>query len=189
MKNLDFYYDYGSPTAYLAWTQLSNSDNNKFQINYNPVLLGGIFAATNNRSPVHVESKAKWMWGDLKMYARKYNVALKPNDAFPVNTLYLMRGAIYAKKNNLIEKYNEIMFKAMWESNINLSDPDNIINTLKAGGLDSKEFLSAAENQEIKDELKGVTSKAIELGLFGVPTFIIDGELYFGQDRMHWFLD
>ena len=81
------------------------------------------------------------------------------------------------------------MFKAMWESNINLSDPDNIINTLKAGGLDSKEFLSAAENQEIKDELKGVTSKAIELGLFGVPTFIIDGELYFGQDRMHWFLD
>ena len=81
------------------------------------------------------------------------------------------------------------MFKAMWMSNINLSEPDNIINTLKHGGFDSKEFLSAAENQEIKDELKSVTSEAIEKGLFGVPTFIIDGELIFGQDRMHWFLN
>ena len=189
MKLIDFYYDYGSPTAYLAWTQLAKADNNKFQINYNPVLLGGIFAATNNRSPVHVEAKAKWMCGDLKLYANKYNVALNQNDAFPVNTLYLMRGAIYAKKKNLIEKYNEIIFKAMWEFNVNLAEPSNIINTLNKGGLDSKEFLSAAENQDIKDELKGVTSKAIELNLFGVPTFIIDGELFFGQDRMHWFLD
>ncbi|MDC3057248.1 2-hydroxychromene-2-carboxylate isomerase [Alphaproteobacteria bacterium] len=189
MKSIDFYYDYGSPTAYLAWTQLSKQDNNKYQINYNPVLLGGIFAATSNRSPIHVDAKAKWMWRDLQKYAGTYNVVLNHNDAFPVNTLYLMRGAIYAKKNNVIEKYNEIMFKAMWMSNINLSEPDNIINTLKEGGFDSEKFLSAAENQEIKDELKSVTSVAIEKGLFGVPTFIIDGELIFGQDRMHWFLN
>ena len=81
------------------------------------------------------------------------------------------------------------MFKAMWMSNINLSEPDNIINTLKKGGFNSEKFLSAVENQEIKDELKSVTSVAIEKGLFGVPTFIIDGELIFGQDRMHWFIN
>ena len=98
MKIIDFYYDYGSPTAYLAWTQLAKADNNKFQINYNPVLLGGIFAATNNRSPIHVEAKAKWMWGDLKLYANKYNVALNQNDAFPVNTLYLMREQFTPRK-------------------------------------------------------------------------------------------
>ena len=189
MKSIDFYYDFGSPTAYLAWSQLSILDNNRFKINYYPVLLGGIFAATSNRSPIHVDAKAKWMWRDLQMYASKYKVVLNHNDSFPVNTLYLMRGAIYAKKNNVIEKYNEIMFKAMWQSNVNLSEPGNIINTLKDGGLDSKEFLSAAENQDIKDELKGVTSIAIEKGLFGVPTFIVDGELFFGQDRMHWFLN
>ena len=124
MKSIDFYYDYGSPTAYLAWTQLSKLDSNKYQINYKPVLLGGIFAATSNRSPIHVDAKAKWMWRDLQKYARTYNVVLNHNDAFPVNTLYLMRGAIYAKKNNAIEKYNEIMFKAMWMSNINLSESD-----------------------------------------------------------------
>ena len=99
-----------------------------------------------------------------------------------------MRGAIYAKKNNIIEKYNETMFNAMWMSNINLSEPSNIIHTLKKGGLNSDEFLNAAENQEIKDELKVLTSDALKLGLFGVPSFIIDDN-FFGQDRMSWFIN
>ena len=113
MKSIEFYYDYGSPTAYLAWTQLIKADSSLFKIIYNPVLLGGIFAATNNRSPVHVEAKAKWMWGDLKMYANKYNVDFNKNDAFPVNTLYLMRDHyhFHRKRNDSVswtEKENSI---------------------------------------------------------------------------------
>ena len=189
MKSIDFYYDYGSPTAYLAWTQLKELDKKNYHVSYFPVLLGGIFKATDNKPPGAVPAKAKWMFNDISMFAKKYNVDFKMNEAFPVNTLYLMRGAIYAKKKNLIEKYNKIMFRSMWESNKNLSEPDNIINALKNGGLESQDFLDAVENQEIKDELKVATSKAVELGLFGVPSFIVDNELFFGQDRMNWFLD
>ena len=189
MKSIDFYYDYGSPTAYLAWTQLSKLNNDDYKVSYFPVLLGGIFKATDNKPPGLVPSKAKWMLNDVQMHANKYKVEFQMNSAFPVNTLYLMRGAIYAKKNNIIEKYNEAMFNAMWVSNRNLSEPSNIIHTLKERGLNSDEFLNAAENQEIKDELKVVTEDAVKLGLFGVPSFIVNGKLYFGQDRMSWFID
>ena len=189
MKSIEFYYDYGSPTAYLAWTQLIKADSSLFEIIYNPVLLGGIFAATNNRSPVHVEAKAKWMWGDLKMYANKYNVDFNKNDAFPVNTLYLMRGALLAKKKGLLMQYNKAIFNAMWINNVNLNDPKNIIDILKKNNFDSNEFFEATENNDIKEELKKMTSKAVENGLFGVPSFIVDNKLYFGQDRIDWFLN
>ena len=189
MKSIDFYYDYGSPTAYLAWTQLIKLNNDHYKISYFPVLLGGIFKATDNKPPGLVASKAKWMLNDVKMYADKYSVNFQMNESFPVNTLYLMRGAIYALKNNFIEKYNEIMFNAMWVSNINLSKPDNIIKVLENSGLNSKELLSATENQEIKDELKNATSNSVGLGLFGVPSFIVNNKLFFGQDRMNWFID
>ena len=189
MKSIEFYYDYGSPTSYLAWTQIKNLDSESYKVSYFPVLLGGIFKATDNKAPGLVVPKAKWMINDVKMYADKYNVEFMMNNAFPVNTLYLMRGAIYAKKNNTLEKYNEVMFNAMWSSNINLSEPKNIITTLKNNGFNSDEFLSAAEDQDIKDELKNVTAKAVELGIFGAPSFLVDGKLFFGQDRMHFFLD
>ena len=144
MKSIEFYYDYGSPTAYLAWTQLIKSDNQKFQISYNPVLLGGIFKATDNKPPGNVEAKAKWMMKDIKMYADSYNVEFKTNDAFPVNTLYLMRGAVFAKNKGFLEQYNNAIFNAMWANNINLSDPKNIISTLDESGISSKDLLEAA---------------------------------------------
>ena len=98
MKSIEFYYDYGSPTAYLAWTQIKKADEIKFNVEYKPVLLGGIFKATDNKPPGTVKAKANWMFEDIKMYANNYNVNFTMNNAFPVNTLYLMRGAIFAKK-------------------------------------------------------------------------------------------
>jgi 2-hydroxychromene-2-carboxylate isomerase len=133
--------------------------------------------------------KAKWMFKDVNMYADKYQVKFNMNDAFPVNTLYLMRGAVYANKVNLLEKYNTVMFKAMWVENINLNDAKNIITVLNDNGFISKDFLEAAEDLSIKEALKNNTSKAVEKGIFGVPSFIVDGELYFGQDRMDWFIN
>ena len=189
MKSIDFYYDYGSPTAYLAWTQIKNLSTQSYKVSYFPILLGGVFKATDNKAPGLVIPKAKWMSEDIKMYAEKYNVKFLMNDAFPINTLYLMRGAIYAKKNNLLENYNEAIFTAIWANNVNLSEPNNIISTLKNNGLNSSDFLESTENQEIKDELKKVTADAVTLGMFGVPSFIVNGKLFFGQDRMSWFLD
>ena len=92
-------------------------------------------------------------------------------------------------KNNLLENYNEAIFTAIWANNVNLSEPNNIISTLKNNGLNSSDFLESTENQEIKDELKKVTADAVTLGMFGVPSFIVNGKLFFGQDRMSWFLD
>jgi len=189
MKSIEFYYDYGSPTAYLAWSQLVKADNTKFEIIYRPVLLGGIFKATDNKPPGLVKSKAEWMMKDIKMHANSYNVEFLSNDAFPVNTLYLMRGAIFAKKTGILNNYNKAIFTAMWVKNINLNNPKNIIKTLEENDFESKDFLDAAENTDIKEELKNETSLAVEKGLFGVPSFIIDSKLFFGQDRMQWFLN
>ena len=91
MKSIDFYYDYGSPTAYLAWTQIKNLSTQSYKVSYFPILLGGVFKATDNKAPGLVIPKAKWMSEDIKMYAEKYNVKFSMNDAFPINTLYLMR--------------------------------------------------------------------------------------------------
>ena len=189
MKSIEFYYDYGSPTAYLAWTQLKSLEKDKYNVIYNPVLLGGIFKATNNKPPGSVEAKLKWMNKDIIMYADTYNVDFIMNDAFPVNTLYLMRGAIYAKREGILENYNKAIFNAMWVDNINLNEPKNIIDTLEKNNFASKKFLEAAENPEIKEELKNATFTAVEKGLFGVPSFFVDKTLFFGQDRMHWFLN
>ena len=190
MKSIDFYYDYGSPTAYLAWTQLKGLDKETYKVKYCPVLLGGIFKATDNKAPGLVIPKAKWMMEDIKMHAEKYDVKFVMNDAFPVNTLYLMRGALYAQQKGMLLNYNEAIFRSMWVENINLNDPKNITEILNKNNFNSNEFLEITQNDnQIKEELKLVTSKAVEKGLFGVPSFFVDGILYFGQDRVHWFLD
>lgn len=189
MKQIDFYYDFASPTAYLAWSQLVKADNTKYAINYKPVLLGGIFKSTDNKPPGTIQAKAKWMFSDIKRYAAKYKVAFKMNDAFPTNSLYLMRGAVFAQENNFLEKYNEAFFNAMWAENIDLSKPENIAKTIEKNDMNSKEIFNKVEDPAIKEKLKSLTSQAVENGLFGVPAFIVEGELYFGQDRMDWFLD
>ena len=140
MKSIDFYYDYGSPTAYLAWTKLCNLSKDKYKVSYSPVLLGGIFKATDNKAPGTILAKANWMFKDIKMYAKKYKVDFNMNDAFPVNTLYLMRGAIYAKKIDALDKFNSTIFKAMWVDNINLNEPKNIISVLDKMNLIVKIF-------------------------------------------------
>ena len=158
MKSIDFYYDYGSPTAYLAWTQIKNLSTQSYKVSYFPILLGGVFKATDNKAPGLVIPKAKWMSEDIKMYANSYDVSFAMNSAFPVNTLYLMRGAIFAQKKGILKDYNKAMFSAMWINNVNLNEPKNIINVLESNNFDSKEFLEAVENNDIKEQLKVNTS-------------------------------
>jgi len=189
-KNVDFYFDYGSPATYLAWTQIENIINDaNANLNMIPMLLGGVFKETGNSSPAFIPAKSKWMNKDLKKHAEIYGVDYNSNSFFPINTLYLMRGAVFAIKNGILDKYNEVIFQAIWNKNINLSDPKNIIDLLDSNSFSSKEFLDAAEDQLIKDELKNNTERAVDLGIFGVPSFIVDDKLFFGQDRMHWFLN
>ena len=106
------------------------------------------------------------------------------NQAFPINTIYLMRGALYAQKEGFIEAYDEAIFNAVWRDNKNMNDPAVVQRVLTEAGFDAAAIIAATQNPEIKKQLFAVTAEAVENGLFGMPAFIVDGELFWGQDRM-----
>ena len=189
-KVIDFYFDYGSPATYLAWTQIykivEEADAN---LNMIPMLLGGVFKETGNASPATVPAKSKWMGADLRMYAKNYNVEFNSNSFFPINTLNLMRGAIAAQKLDIFEKYSDTIFKGIWIKDLNLGDLEVLKDYLEKSGIPSDEVFKLCQDQEIKNELITNTQEAVSKGIFGAPSFIIDGILIFGQDRLHFVKD
>ncbi len=186
-KVIDFYFDYGSPATYLAWTQIykivEEADAN---LNMIPMLLGGVFKETGNASPATVPAKSKWMGADLRMYAKNYNVEFNSNSFFPINTLNLMRGAIAAQKLDIFEKYSDTIFKGIWVKDLNLGDLEVLKDYLEKSGIPADELFKLCQDQEIKNELITNTQEAVSKGIFGAPSFIIDGILIFGQDRLHF---
>jgi 2-hydroxychromene-2-carboxylate isomerase len=186
-KNVDFYFDYGSPATYLAWTQIDNIINEaNAKLNMIPMLLGGVFKETGNASPASVPTKSKWMNGDLRKHAEIYGVEYNSNSFFPINTLNLMRGAIAAKKMNIFEKYSEAIFTGIWIKDINLGDIPILQDYLNNNDIDTRELFSLVQSDGIKSSLIENTKKAVERGVFGAPTFIVDNELIFGQDRLNF---
>ena len=189
-KVIDFYFDYGSPATYLAWTQIykivEEADAN---LNMIPMLLGGVFKETGNASPATVPAKSKWMGADLRMYAKNYNVEFNSNSFFPINTLNLMRGAIAAQKLDIFENYSNTIFKGIWVKDLNLGDLEVLKDYLEKSGIPADEVFKLCQDQEIKNELITNTQEAVSKGIFGAPSFIIDGILIFGQDRLHFVKD
>lgn len=185
MKTIEFLFDFGSPTAYLAWTQLpSLAARHSSTIHYQPVLLGAIHKASGNKSPVTVMAKAIWMDQDLARFAKRYGVPLESNPHFPINTLPLMRGATAFKGTDRFMPYCEAIFHTMWVEPQNLGDPQVLAGTLRAANFDPEEFLTLISRQEVKDALRQATESAVARGAFGAPTFFVNGEMHFGQDRL-----
>ena len=142
VKNIEFHFDFGSPTAYLAFTQLKIiAERNKTVIEYYPILLGGVFKATGNNPPASVPAKGKYMMTDLQRYADKYRVPYERNPFFPVNTLSLMRGAISYQDEGDFIKYIEVMFKNMWIEPKNLNDEDVLKKVLIENNFDFDDFI------------------------------------------------
>ena len=186
-KTVDFYYDYGSPTAYLAWTQLpAICAKHNATLNYQPILLGGVFKGTNNQSPVMIKAKGEWLLKDVERYARHYGVAYAMNPHFIVNTMPAMRGAMWAKSTGQLEAYNAAMYPAMWADQKDIAQPEVIQDVLSKAGLDATAMSEAIQQQDIKQALIDATNAAVEAGVFGAPTMIVDGEMHFGQDRLDW---
>ena len=186
-KSVDFYYDYGSPTAYLAWTQLPGiCAKHGATLNYKPILLGGLFKATGNQSPVTVEAKGKWLFDDITRYAKHYGVPFALNPHFIVNTMPAMRGAMWADANGVLEQYNTAMYTAMWVEAKNIAEPDVITEVLTSAGLDAAAMGEAIQQQEIKQALISATEAAAERGLFGAPSMVVGDQVHFGQDRLEW---
>ena len=189
---VEFFFDFGSPTTYLAWTQLPQiAAETGAQIVWRPMLLGGVFKATGNASPVTVPTKGKWMLGDLGLWARRYAVPLKFNPHFPINTLTLMRIAtgLQMRRPADFQPYLAAMFKAMWVAPRNLGDAAVLAATIPEAGLDADALLALAADPEVKAALVATTDEAVAQGVFGAPSFFVGGKLYFGQDRLDFVRD
>ena len=175
-KSLDFYFDVGSPAAYLAYTQLPKiAAETGATINWQPMLLGGVFQATGNSSPATVPAKGKYMFGDLERFARRYGVPFKHNPHFPINTLMLMRGAagLQLRKDERFGAYVKAVFEAIWVDGKNLNDLAVTGAVLHAAGFDAAGILALVSQQDVKDRLKVLTQRAVERGIFGAPTLFV----------------
>ena len=183
---VDFYFDFGSPTAYLAYKRLQQLKSQyEFNLDYKPVLLGGIFKASNNQSPVANPAKGAYMLShDLPRFAQRYAVPLAFNPNFPINTLPLMRGAHAAQQEGCFDVYVEAMYNGMWQAELNLGDPEIIKSTLDAAGLDADKLIALTQEPHIKAALIASTEEAVGRGAFGAPTMFVGDEMFFGQDRI-----
>jgi 2-hydroxychromene-2-carboxylate isomerase len=188
-NEVEFFFDVGSPASYLAWRQLPKiAAEYGAEIVWRPMLLGGVFKATGNASPVTIPAKGRWMHGDLQRWARRYGVALRWNPHFPINTLTLMRGAtaMLMRSSADFHRYLEVVQRAMWETPRNLGDADVLAATLAEAGFDPAEFVALVGDPAVKARLIATTEEAVARGAFGAPTFFVGGEMFFGQDRLEF---
>jgi 2-hydroxychromene-2-carboxylate isomerase len=188
-RRVEFFFDFGSPTAYLAWTQLPRiAMECRAEIVWRPMLLGGVFKATGNQSPVMIKAKGEWMFGDMARWARRYGVTLEKNPFFIINTLHIMRGAagLQLREPERFLKYVDLMYRAMWEKPVNLGDPAVVAATLKQAGFDADAFAAMVAEAEVKQRLIDTTAEAVRRGVFGAPTLFVGEQMFFGQDRLEF---
>lgn len=186
-KHVDFYFDFGSPTSYLAWTQLPKiARAADAQLRYHPVLLGGVFQATGNHSPAQIPRKGEWMKVDLQRFAARYGEIYRDNPYFPINTMQMMRGAVGYQmyKPAQFDAYVAAIYRAMWAESLNMADETIVAEVLQRGGIDPQEFIGFIQDPAVKTKLRTDTEAAVERGIFGAPTMFVGDEMYFGQDRL-----
>ena len=186
-KTLEFFFDLGSPTTYLAYTQLPGiCAETGSQLAYQPILLGGIFKATGNASPITIAAKGRYLLQDLARYAKRYGVPLKFNPHFPINTLALMRAVtgIQLRQPERFIDFIDCLFRALWVDGRNLGDPAVVAAVLAEHGFDPAQVLELAQDEAVKDALKHKTEEAIARGVFGAPSLFVGQQLFFGQDRL-----
>ena len=187
---VDFLFDFGSPNAYLAHKAVPAIEaRTGARFRYMPVLLGGVFKATGNRSPMeaHAGVPAKLAYEALEMrrfIARHGLTRFAPNPHFPVNTLAIMRGAVAAEMLGVFAPYVEAVFAAMWEDGRKMGDPAVVARILAAAGLPTERLVALTQDPAVKARLTANTAAAVERGVFGSPTFFVGDEMFFGKDRL-----
>jgi len=184
---VEYFFDVGSPTSYLAWTQLPKvAAATGATITWRPMLLGGVFKATGNASPVTVPAKGRWMNADIRRWAERYGVPFRFNPHFPINTLTLMRGAtgVQMRRPQDLSRYLDVVERAMWEEAKNLGDPAVLAATLAEAGFAPDSFAALVADPEVKARLIATTDEAVARGVFGAPTFFVGEAMFFGQDRL-----
>jgi 2-hydroxychromene-2-carboxylate isomerase len=183
---LEFHFDFGSPNTYYCHRVLPEIEaRTGAKFDYVPILLGGIFKATNNKSPMEALAGTEYNSLETARFVVKHNLGkFKFNPSFPVNTLHIMRGAVFALKYGLAEPYIEAMYQCMWEKELDMSDPQVIAAALEAAGLPASDIIAGTASPEIKQALIDNTMASVNRGSFGSPTFYVGNEIYFGKDKL-----
>ena len=186
-KKIDFYFDFISPYSFLAHKKIINS-NNRNKFNYRAILLGGLHNLGGITAPAFNERKMKNMKNDCNLIAKKNKIEFFWNDKFPINSLYLMRGYLFIN-NDKKDKYFDLCFDAYWKNNEDISKEETIKNILSKCEIKPSNFETGIKEQKIKDELKNLTNIAFHNDIFGAPTFVVNDNLFWGQDRLEYALD
>ena len=189
MKSVEFYFDLGSPYSYLAYYRLLQiAEQQEIQIVYKPILLGGVFKATGNRSPIEIPVKGAYSILDMQRWAEYYHIPMQMNPHFPMNTLTLMRILTGVQLLHL-EKFEQVLkllFDAMFATQQNLNEPTVLAEVLEPSGFSVEDIMSMVQSDVVKQKLITETEQAIQRGIFGAPTFFVGDEMYWGQDRLHF---
>lgn len=189
-KTLELIFDFGSPNAYLCMKALPELlDRTGADLVITPCLLGGIFKATGNKAPMvqYAEAPAKLAYENLEMrrFIAKHGLSkFRINPHFPVNTLTIMRGAIVAGEEGTLDDYIDAVNRAMWEDGLKMDDQEVVAAFLSANGFDGPALLARTQEPGIKAKLIANTEAAVARGVFGIPTFFVEGEMFFGKDRL-----
>jgi 2-hydroxychromene-2-carboxylate isomerase len=190
MVTVEFHFDFGSPNAYLSHRVIPEIERRTgATFRYVPVLLGGVFKATNNRSPAEafagIRNKPDYDRLETERFLRKHGITtFRRNPFFPVNTLRIMRGAVAAEMDGGLAKYVEAVFHHMWEAPKNMQEPEVIRAALDCTGIDGAALLTRIEDPAVKQQLIANTEASVARGSFGSPTFFIGDEIWFGKDRL-----
>ncbi len=189
-KQVDFYFDFASPNAYLSHKVVSGiEERTGTKFNYIPVLLGGIFKATNNKPPMEaffgIMNKNEYQSIEMQRFQERHGIdKFKMNPHFPVISLQIIRGAVGAQKDGYLDKYIDEVLKHMWEEPKKMDDPDVIKEAFIESGFDADRLMEQMQDPEIKAQLISNTEEAVNRGTFGIPTFFVGEEIFFGKDTL-----
>lgn len=189
-KTVDFIFDFASPNAYMCHKVLPEiAARTGATFNYVPCLLGGIFKATGNQAPMMafngIKGKLEYDRLEIERFLKKHDLSkFAMNPHFPVNTLLLMRGAIAAEMDGRLKDYVDAGVAHMWEEGLKMDDPEVYTDAMTKAGLDGADLLARTQDPTVKQKLVDNTSAAVDRGCFGIPTFYVGNEMFFGKERL-----
>ncbi len=187
---VEFHFDFGSPNTYYSHRVIPSIEERAgVSFDYVPILLGGVFKATNNKSPMEalagIKNKAEYKALETKRFVEKHSLwNFRFNPQFPVNTLHIMRAAIYAIESGIGKEYIETMYQCMWEKELNMAAPELISQALAEAGLDAEKIMAGSVEPRIKQRLIENTQASVSRGTFGSPTFFVGNQIFFGKDKL-----
>lgn len=189
MKSAEFLFDFASPNAFLAHRVLPGIEaRTGARFAYTPVLLGGLFKLTGNQAPMTafagIPNKLAYEMLETRRFIARHNIAFQMNPHFPVNTLLLMRGAIAAEFDGVLPAYIEAGLHHMWEAPKKMDDPEVWSDAMTASGLDAARLLARTKDDDVKAKLLANTEAAARRGTFGIPTFFVGEDIYFGKNTL-----